>query len=304
MGRDNGHDAVAPGTGHLQKKFGRLSSPMEGIRILSNLSSKGVGPATAALAGAYYFGSGGIERQPEKAISLLTSAAANGDPDAARRLIGLYRDAPMGLIKRSSAKAESMLEQISPVVDPGWSAREKILIAAAFATNREKWGTVSDLLDKAPPSVQSSTLTQLYSVNSNAFLYAVQRHLQARNLYADGKVDGLAGAKTVRSIMKLCEDASVTCVGAFQPRYRTQDLGIAEGASLNSLLKCRALLLRARQRAVAFHEITERRESAFYISRHGRHSGSVSDKAGCQSHHTNEKREALLHIRRQHSLRA
>ncbi|MEX2173178.1 MAG: tetratricopeptide repeat protein, partial [Pirellulaceae bacterium] len=121
---------VVLGRGHLERRFAGVSSPVEGIETLVDAERLGVPEAAVAISNAYLNGTG-VGRDARRAMLTLEVAAQDGNVQAARRLIEIYRDGHPPLISPNRSKAESYLQQFANLLDSRALVTQEILLKAA-----------------------------------------------------------------------------------------------------------------------------------------------------------------------------
>lgn len=196
--------AVILGESHMNYKFGRLSNPHTGFRLLQDALAASEPTAASALANAYIWARG-IARNPSKALQILAQSADAGNAAAARALIAHHRAGRWTYVRRDLSRAQSVLDKYAPILSETELAREKFLMRAASAPSRN-FAALADEIDKFGPAEQAETISALRAANANAYVYVAQRRLKEKGLYK-GALDGRLTRETIRAINTLCRQS-------------------------------------------------------------------------------------------------
>lgn len=189
---------------HVNGRLGKLSTPALSFKKLIRLANGGNAEAVVTVANAYYWGSGGAEKNPKRAIAMLTKASESGNMNASRRLLVIYRDAPGGRVSQSITLARKVLEGMKDRLDPISYKREKLIIDASVARTPAEMSEVATTFGEISTFSRPATLFSIKSANANAYVFIVQKRLSDAKLY-DGPISGLLTASTIRVINSICE---------------------------------------------------------------------------------------------------
>lgn len=196
---------VILGQNHIWKKYGALSDPAKGMRLITQAHKMGEPSAAPALANIYMNGTL-VARNPQRAIRILTKAADANNAAAVTQLLSYYRDGRNGALSQDIVKAREIFQKYQGVYTPAERLRQDIILQAATARHSEDYVKIVELLKTAPASIQSETISALRNVNANAFVFVVQERLKQRGFY-EGKNNGLLTTATISSINKLCQQS-------------------------------------------------------------------------------------------------
>lgn len=197
---------VILGQNHMGKKFGQLSDPALGMRLLKQAYEMGEPSAAPALANIYMNGSL-VASNPQRAIRILTKAANENNTLAVTQLVSYYRDGKKDVLTQDIVKAREIFQKYQNIYTLSERLRQDIILQAATARTAEAYVKIVELIKSAPPKIQPETISALRNVNVNAFVFVVQERLKRRGFYA-GKTNGLLTLATIQSINKFCQQSA------------------------------------------------------------------------------------------------
>ena len=189
-------------SGHVYRKFGTLSKPETGIKLLVEAQAAGNLQGMGTLANAYLYGLG-VKKNVAKAVALLAAGAKGGDKGSVNQLISYYRDGRGKDIARSPRKAKAVLETYRALLQPGEARLAELLIDASTAFDTRAYARIAEELRTVPSTQRAGAINQLRSANENAYVFVVQSALAEKGLYK-GKPNGQLTAPTVRAIAAFC----------------------------------------------------------------------------------------------------
>jgi TPR repeat protein len=210
-------DAIAAGDqravlslarGHLNRRFGSLSKPSEGIRLLKTAVDQNP-QAVVELANTYVWGKGGIRKNPERALSMLEQASSAGNVFATSQLVAYYRDGAGKKLVKMPKKARQKLLERAAQFDEFSLNKEMILLDGATSSKLSDYERLDKmLLDKISPEARPGVLATIRRINSKAYLYIAQSSL-FRSGFFDGVADGILTKKTTEGFRQMCKEASL-----------------------------------------------------------------------------------------------
>jgi TPR repeat protein len=139
-------------------------------------------------------------------MTMLNDAARKGDQPAARFLLELYRDGHGLLLQPDLRAAEAFLTTIEPVLGAEGTAIERIGLAVKQGDNIETLQEISEQFDKLSRASVADSLNDLRRQSARAYVYVLQRRLQALGLY-DGTLNGTLDGVTIRAFQEACREA-------------------------------------------------------------------------------------------------
>ena len=143
-----------------------------------------------------------------KTLKKLTKAADAGNTEAARFLIALVRDGNGMNIRKDTAQAADLAERYATFLSPEEQWRTAFTISAAKTKQVRIYKGLREQLANAPGQIDKSFGEDLFKANPNFAIYLLQARMKQAGVYR-GKLDGLAGEGTVRSLSKTCRKALV-----------------------------------------------------------------------------------------------
>jgi TPR repeat protein len=136
-------------------------------------------------------------------LARLAAAADAGNAEAARYLIALVRDGNGMNIRKEPARAAALTERYAGLLSPAEQWRYGVTIAAAKTRQLRSYPGLQQRLMEAPEQMSVDFGKDLFKANPNFAIYLLQARMQQTGAY-HGKLDGLAGARTVRSLSRVC----------------------------------------------------------------------------------------------------
>ncbi|MDF2142829.1 tetratricopeptide repeat protein [Paenirhodobacter sp. CAU 1674] len=155
---------------------------LDAMRQMWGISMRADGPATLAKLGA---------------------AADAGNAEAARYLIGLVRDGNGLNIRKEPARAATLVERHAALLSPVEQWRYGFTIATAKTKQLRAYAGLQEQLAAAPEPVDADFGKDLFKANPNFAIYLLQARMKQAGQYT-GKLDGLAGEKTLRGLSRMC----------------------------------------------------------------------------------------------------
>ena len=188
---------------HMSGRLGRMSKPSWAASEMKRLAAEGDEDALVFTASGYYWGSGGLKRDPALAVSMLEEAASEGSLPAIRRLVTIYRDAPGNRVRKSIAKARNHLTSLEGSMDPVSYRREATILDAASEDSLSKYEQVAEAVSALPQSAQPAALSAIKNANPNVYVYIAQKRMSEAGIYG-GSLNGLLTRDTIRAINTVC----------------------------------------------------------------------------------------------------
>jgi TPR repeat protein len=183
----------------------RAGSPAEGLKLLRQAERAGVAGAAVAISDSYFYGYG-VRRDAKKAVAILTKAMNEGNIQAAKELVAIYRDGQRDgrllLIKRNLPRARKLLGEIGNRISSGEMAIEQFLIDCASAKSAG-YLALYNRLRKFSSHDQSVLVRDLRRVNPNLYVFFAQSRLREIGAFK-GKATGKLSATTSRAIRRYC----------------------------------------------------------------------------------------------------
>jgi hypothetical protein len=175
-----------------------------GLALVEEAGEAGNARSVIVLADFYTYGIG-VPQDPQRSLSLLTTAAVSGNASAARSLIALYRAGRGDDLPRNLNQAEALLHQYAPMMDAYDIAFEEAMLAGSRADDPDSYQKFVDQVDAAPAGALPRLVTTIRGQNQNAYTYLVQELLAKRGIY-QGPLNGLMTGSTIRAINALCRE--------------------------------------------------------------------------------------------------
>ena len=146
---------------------------------------------------------------------MLTEYSRAGDVDAARYLIGLYRDGYGALLQPDRKAALDLLDFVAGYLGPDMTAIERIKLLAAGCSLAGHSPTQQDrpaLFQLLHPQQAMSVLRDLRRRSAHAYVYFIQQQLAERGIY-DGPLSGILDSRTISAFKAACDKAGAlrTC---------------------------------------------------------------------------------------------
>ncbi len=138
-----------------------------------------------------------------KILEKLETAADNGNGEAARYVISLVRDGNGLNIRKDTDRAEALAEKYAHLLTADEQCRYDFSIAVAKTKQLDAFGGLQERLITASQQMDDGIGKDLYKANPNFVIFVLQSKMKEAGLYR-GKLDGLAGENTVRSLVKAC----------------------------------------------------------------------------------------------------
>ncbi len=182
-----------------------------GLELLAKAKNAGNESAIVAIANTYFFGLG-IRADIKKGLAILNEANAEGNIDAAKRLLRIYRDGLADgrrkLIRPSLKQAQLIFDQLKPKLGIAEVAYESILLEAAL-TRTGKADQFFPKIMALPARDRQKLVRELRSVNENDYVEVLQLRMKTLGLFS-GKDSGLLDGGTIRAINDFCQKKSAT----------------------------------------------------------------------------------------------
>ena len=138
-----------------------------------------------------------------KTLDKLAKAADAGNGEAARFLIALVRDGNGMNIRKDPARATELAERYAALLSPEEQWRYSFTISAAKTKQVRVYKGLQQQLASAPSQLDKSFGEDLFKANPNFAIYLLQARMKQAGIYR-GKLDGLAGNGTVKSLSRVC----------------------------------------------------------------------------------------------------
>ncbi|KEO51507.1 tetratricopeptide repeat protein [Thioclava pacifica] len=139
-----------------------------------------------------------------KTVEELTKAANAGNREAGRYLLGLLRDGNGLNIQKDRAAAEALLKDHPELFTDAERAEMQLSIDVAKRRDPKGIAASAEVVQSRRGDLSQSAAEDLYKAAPNVVIYVLQQDLKAKGLYA-GKLDGLAGPRTLKGLNKLCK---------------------------------------------------------------------------------------------------
>lgn len=193
------------GQGMTDRVLGRTGSPAEGQKTLLQAQQSGLSEAVRPLADSY-IDIQGSRRGTRQALALLETEMLAGNIEAAKHLVGLYRDGRRAgrvmLVKPQPEQARMVLAQISQSLPRGDLLFEDLMFAAA-SKKKAAYQTILDRIDELAPSDRQALVRTLRSTSPAAYIYLAQSRLRDLGLLRS-KATGVLDQQTVRALRSYC----------------------------------------------------------------------------------------------------
>jgi TPR repeat protein len=174
-------------------------------QLLSNAVAGGVPGAAAELARLQLAGSFPAESL-SGIMTMLNDAARNGDIDAARFLLGLYRDGSGLLLRPDPVAAETFLASVEPILGGDATAYERVVMLAERGDSPANLEAITAQFEHMSKDNGLLALDLLRRLNARAYVYVLQQRLAQRGLY-DGPLSGTLDGQTIRAFLDVCAEA-------------------------------------------------------------------------------------------------
>lgn len=217
---------VRLGAGHIGRKFGNLSRPSTGVKMLEEALNRGELSASTVLANAYFSGTG-APRSSDKALSVLKSAADSGYVPAARSYINALRSGKGHQLPRNLTKAHAALLEYENLISPEEFELEKVVFDAGKASAVSEYSTLGASFNSTSIANKKKLFVMINSVNANAYTWLVQQKLSELKIYT-GPINGIMNTATVKSVSHYCKVSLTTTSCVRGPLHRSTARALAE----------------------------------------------------------------------------
>jgi TPR repeat protein len=150
-----------------------------------------------------YWGTG-VKQDTKRALSLLESAAAKGNPEALKYLVQMVRDGDGWSIKPSKRKARDYLTKYGKALSKNELVEQVVIIDASTVYSTDEFAGISLKLQDLGGNRSTAFHKQLYKANPNLAVYLVQERMRNQNLYS-GNLNGKLTKSTIDAMRKACE---------------------------------------------------------------------------------------------------
>lgn len=204
------------GQGMTDRVLGRTGSPAEGQKTLLQAQRSGLAEAVRPLADSY-INIQGSRRGTRQALALLQTEMLAGNIEAAKHLVGLYRDGYRAggalLVKPKPDQARIVLDQVSHKLTRSDLLLEDLMFAAA-SKKKAGYQTILDRIDELAPSDRQSLVRALRNTSPPAYIYVAQARLRELGLLRS-QATGVLDQQTVRAMRSYCKrtGAGALCRG-------------------------------------------------------------------------------------------
>lgn len=181
-----------------------LDLRQEGVLRMRQAVDDGVRGSVAALSDALMWG-WGVPQDQRKARALLESASVDGDVDATRNLIALHRDGRYPTYRRSTSRAEALLDDIAGSLPKHEYEIEALLLKASRMTGPDEFALLLADLEAMARNDRRNAFTTLRWVNENAYVYLLQDALRFRGHF-DASPTGRLDRRTINAFQSACRD--------------------------------------------------------------------------------------------------
>jgi TPR repeat protein len=145
----------------------------------------------------------GTKKNAARVVTNLEAAAANGNPDAIKFLIKLFRDGSRPDVKKNLTKAQAYFDTYGQKLPAADQQQQTLLLKIARATKLSEFVELSRAI-RARPDFQSVDFQkQINSANWYFSVYLAQQSLKRRKQYS-GPLDGRVTKKSFLSIQRAC----------------------------------------------------------------------------------------------------
>ena len=149
----------------------------------------------------------GARRGTRQALALLETEMLAGNIEAAKHLVGLYRDGYRAggvlVVKPKPDQARIVLAQVSHSLTRSDLLLEDLMFAAA-SKKKADYQTILDRIDELAPSDRQSLVRALRNTSPAAYIYVAQARLRELGLLRS-KATGVLDQQTVRAMRSYCK---------------------------------------------------------------------------------------------------
>lgn len=138
------------------------------------------------------------------AVAKLRAAADQGNVDAAKYLISLWRDGNGMNVQRDRTAATEAVDRYADLLTKTEIWQYSLSVDAARASDRADYAAIAAEMAAHPERITKPLGGELQKANPHATMYVLQARLQAKGLYR-GPLDGLAGKGTLRAMHTACD---------------------------------------------------------------------------------------------------
>jgi TPR repeat protein len=145
----------------------------------------------------------------EGVLTMLLDSTRNGDADAARYLLQLYREGYGLVLAPDRPAAENLLATLEPVLGAEGIAMQRILMMTPDRVTDDGLKAISDEFAKLSRANGLQVLERLRRDNAHAYVYIVQSRLSERGIYT-GPLHGMLDSRTIGALRTACEQVGAT----------------------------------------------------------------------------------------------
>lgn len=189
--------------GAVYKKFGKGSAAKYPV-FLKNARALGETKIEVIEAERWMWGLAGAKANASKTISTLETAAAAGNQDAIKYLIGLRRGGNGWNIKKNTKKAQAYFDKYGGKLTQADHNQQTTLLRVARARSPGDFAQLLENIDDHPDFRSAEFHKQLFRANQNFSVYVLQAALKERKIYT-GSLNGMATARTISAIRRACD---------------------------------------------------------------------------------------------------
>lgn len=145
----------------------------------------------------------GVRKNAARVVANLEAAAANGNPDAIKFLIKLFRDGSRPDVKKNLTKAQAYFATYGQKLPAAAQQQQTLLLQIAAAKKASEFAALSRVVRARPDFPSVDFQKQINSANWFFSVYLAQQSLKRRKQYS-GPVDGRVTKKSFLSIQRAC----------------------------------------------------------------------------------------------------
>lgn len=188
--------------GHVERRFGSLSQPTKGAKLLQDAVNKGDLSLSTSLANLYFSGNG-VPRDPRIGLQVLRQAADAGSPHAASALISVLRNGRGKDLPRDLSQADAAIRNYASLFAQDDFELEKIVLESARSNSQKEYAAVAVAMRESLPALKQKMLYMVHGSNKNAYTWLLQERLAELGVY-EGPLNGTMNSSTVRAVNVYC----------------------------------------------------------------------------------------------------
>lgn len=191
---------------HLEDGFGPLTDKDKGANAMATLLE--IGNVEAAAFTSYQFGGPRHAAQNfEHVMSILESAAREGNDTAGRALVRAYRKNPR-LVANSRERHRTVLAEYQEQLAPEQLAIETIYANYDTSNHIQSRQRAAAIMADLDNEAFAEGMMELRSLERTSYVYVLQGELEKLG-YFDGFQNGLLNRRTLHAVLAFCRDANI-----------------------------------------------------------------------------------------------